>query len=1121
MKRKRGVGKRKPKLAPAVDAKESIGNVVALNTQDDLVPDDIDSTEFRSRMEFEKPQHGSKKTRQQASSKKQKVVDVNMEDNISSFPETSGGVSANVSRIARSIISKSSRGFASSIREPFSSAQQEPGGGACQKEPNLPHQERQYQDHELKAALEVIRKVMKMDAAEPFNDPVDPIAMGIPDYFDIIETPMDFGTICSNIENCAKYENSKDVLRDVQYIWDNCCKYNKKGHYILELMKRVRRNFTKLWAEAGLHMEAQETDGLSHVPTTESTMRCNIEHRNPLGSIANFARHQYQDQDQEDPSGFQPHQPPMNHWQSYQPHKRPHTYQLSSCQQQSSQARVGPNLGGAGHSHMTPFEGDKRQCSHGHRWSVDPVDDNCSHQQQKQTGQSQFQHWQHQPSSGYSQPYQPPQRSCQCHACSQQPQPFHVPADTFTASADFYASPPEDSMVRGSKHGNRCPVGPMTDYMSHQQQDLIAPNHMQPHQPPSKHQKGTYQGKLSSSQLHRGFGPPQYSQPDMEMVGAGDFCSTPPEESMIRSTKRGPRCPVGPMADHISHQQQDQRAASHMDPYQPSSNYGQEHLPHQQTSRRKLSSSQLHAGFGPPQHSQPHKEMGGAGDLCSSPPEESMIRNTKRGPRYPVGPMTDYVNHQQQDQISPNHMQPLSIYHQDHPSHLHSGFDPPQHSKPQMEMASAGYSPPPAESMIRCTKSGPIVPVVSHQQQDQITPSQMQLEQPQEKTGEGPLSSNQPEPSHSQADVDRGTADSSSTRKRKTRGRGPTRCLDVWNMDGKIPITTNEFGQPIGVEAPKLVNFLGTIARNGHMAPLNYIEWRALPDESKEKMWQQVQSKFDIEPQSRSWVLKSIGNKWKNWKALLKATRYTPHKTNEGRLADRDERVLPDQWRILVSYWNSKEAKNLSIKNKACRSFQKINHATGSKSFARVREEQRAKRPDGKEPSRAELFIVTRTRKDGRPVNEESSAIISKLRERAAQGQGTSQNVVVGDDVFHQVMGRDRHGRVRTYGLGPAPSDLGVPKSSHAEALKMVAQANAEVREMKERMVAMEQTCAQMAAQMATMMSMMSTMQKKSPDRHPPNVVDVSGKSEELQQPQGSEMTRRTTRSSKSVSRKK
>lgn len=69
-----------------------------------------------------------------------------------------------------------------------------------------------------------------------------------------------------------------------------------------------------------------------------------------------------------------------------------------------------------------------------------------------------------------------------------------------------------------------------------------------------------------------------------------------------------------------------------------------------------------------------------------------------------------------------------------------------------------GYSPPPAESMIRCTKTGPIVPVVSHEHQDQITPSQMQLEQPQQKTGGGPLSSTQPEPSHSQADVDGGTA---------------------------------------------------------------------------------------------------------------------------------------------------------------------------------------------------------------------------------------------------------------------------------------------------------------------------------------------------------------------------
>ena len=88
------------------------------------------------------------------------------------------------------------------------------------------------------------------------------------------------------------------------------------------------------------------------------------------------------------------------------------------------------------------------------------------------------------------------------------------------------------------------------------------------------------------------------------------------------------------------------------------------------------------------------------------------------------------------------------------------------------------------------------------------------------------------------------------------------------------------------------------------------------------------------------------------------------------------------------------------------------------------------------------------------------------------------------------MVGRDKHGRVRTYGLVPSPSDVGGPKPTRTEALKMVSEANAEVREMKERMVTMEQTCAQMAAQMATVLSMVSTMQQKFPDRHPPDVVD-------------------------------
>ncbi|CAK9165410.1 unnamed protein product [Ilex paraguariensis] len=392
---------------------------------------------------------------------------------------------------------------------------------------------------------------------------------------------------------------------------------------------------------------------------------------------------------------------------------------------------------------------------------------------------------------------------------------------------------------------------------------------------------------------------------------------------------------------------------------------------------------------------------------------------------------------------------------------------------------------------------------LGHQQQDHPSTCQVQSHQPsstyshayqpQQTSYQCPPSSSEPQASLPQADV--GSSDSTPVQ-RRTKGRGPTRCLKLWRDGKRISVTINELGQPIGPEAQKLTSFLGTLARDGHLAPLTYINWKAMPDANKENMWQQVPPKFDIDPKGKTWVLKSLGKKWKDWKAKLKAAHYITHTTDEERLADRDERVLPDQWSNLILHWNSEEVEKRSATNRANRAQQKFNHTTGQKSFARIREEQREKRPDGKEPSRAELFILTRTRKNGEPVNEASSALIERLRERATQQQETSQNSTVQKDIFSQVMGEDRHGPIRNFGLGPSPSDIGVAKPTRAEAIRMVSEANAEVREVKQRMVAMEQTCAQMAAQMATMMSMMSNMQTRFPDKNQTDVANTSNGSE-------------------------
>ncbi|GLJ17316.1 hypothetical protein SUGI_0300660 [Cryptomeria japonica] len=119
-----------------------------------------------------------------------------------------------------------------------------------------PGDQSEYNEKELKDALTVVKKIMKMDAAEPFNTPVNPVALGIPDYFDIIDTPMDLGTICSALERGEKYRNSREVFKDVQFIWENCYTYNRKGDPILDLMKRVKKNFVKYWTAAGLYYES-------------------------------------------------------------------------------------------------------------------------------------------------------------------------------------------------------------------------------------------------------------------------------------------------------------------------------------------------------------------------------------------------------------------------------------------------------------------------------------------------------------------------------------------------------------------------------------------------------------------------------------------------------------------------------------------------------------------------------------------------------------------------------------------------------------------------------------------------------------------------------------------------
>ena len=95
-----------------------------------------------------------------------------------------------------------------------------------------------------------------MKDAGPFLNPVDPVALGIPHYPQIIKRPMDFSTIERKLaaSNPAKpdpnpsnprYFNAEQFVQDVRLIFTNCVTFNGPEHPVTQMGKRVEAVFDK------------------------------------------------------------------------------------------------------------------------------------------------------------------------------------------------------------------------------------------------------------------------------------------------------------------------------------------------------------------------------------------------------------------------------------------------------------------------------------------------------------------------------------------------------------------------------------------------------------------------------------------------------------------------------------------------------------------------------------------------------------------------------------------------------------------------------------------------------------------------------------------------------------
>jgi len=89
-----------------------------------------------------------------------------------------------------------------------------------------------------------MKSVMSNKNAGPFNEPVDYIALGVPDYPTIISQPMDFGTIEKRLAG-GQYSTIDRLADDCRLVFTNARTFNPPDHIVHKMAGDLAKFFEK------------------------------------------------------------------------------------------------------------------------------------------------------------------------------------------------------------------------------------------------------------------------------------------------------------------------------------------------------------------------------------------------------------------------------------------------------------------------------------------------------------------------------------------------------------------------------------------------------------------------------------------------------------------------------------------------------------------------------------------------------------------------------------------------------------------------------------------------------------------------------------------------------------
>ncbi|KAK5826218.1 hypothetical protein PVK06_021134 [Gossypium arboreum] len=259
------------------------------------------------------------------------------------------------------------------------------------------------------------------------------------------------------------------------------------------------------------------------------------------------------------------------------------------------------------------------------------------------------------------------------------------------------------------------------------------------------------------------------------------------------------------------------------------------------------------------------------------------------------------------------------------------------------------------------------------------------------------------------------------------RGQGRTLLKDLYDLN---PI---ERVKPVGSEARLLASYLGIVAQNANILPINYKSWHHIPDSNKNQALDNIKEKFALEVLD-DYIKKTLGKKWRDHKSTLK------------------KEYFKKNIRLKV------KLQNVPLGMLSSRQKQKFTHTTGSRSFASVVKAEEVS--SGQKVGRLQLFEITHKKKDGSPMTSEAGEIMEKLKDKKVEYEAIAltdsfvnlENI--DNKIITEVLGLERYDWVRFQGSGVTPTQYF--GSSSQQNMPSGSQAQAEVQRLRDQIAQMQ-----------------------------------------------------------------